>query len=86
MKDLILHLAKQLVDRPEEVVVTEIEGQQSSVIELKVAKTDLGKIIGKKGKNIQAMRTLLNAASIKTGKRYVLELLEDDKRGHSYKT
>lgn len=79
MKDLIMHLARELVDKPEEVVVTEIEGQQSSVIELKVAKEDMGKIIGKKGKNVQAMRTILHAASIKTGKRCVLELLEDEK-------
>ncbi|MFC1579496.1 KH domain-containing protein [Thermodesulfobacteriota bacterium] len=83
MKDLIMHLAKELVDKPEEVVVTEIEGQQSSVIELRVAKEDMGKIIGKKGKNVQAMRTILNAASVKTGKRCVLELLEDAKQGHS---
>ena len=82
MKDLIMHLAKQLVDRPEEVVVKEIEGQQYSVIELRVAKEDLGKIIGKKGKNIQAMRTILAAASVKTGKRYVLELMEDEKYEH----
>ena len=79
MKDLIMHLAKELVDKPEEVVVTEIKGQQSSVIELKVAKEDMGKIIGKKGRNVQAMRTILNAASIKTGKRCVLELMEDER-------
>ncbi len=84
MKDLIMHLAKELVDKPEEVVVTEIEGQQSSVIQLKVAKEDMGKIIGKKGKNVQAMRTILAAAAVKTGKRYVLELMEDEKRGHSH--
>ena len=83
MKDLIMHLAKELVDKPEEVVVTEIKGQQSSVIELKVAKEDMGKIIGKKGKNVQALRTILNGASIKTGKRYVLELMEDKKQGRS---
>ena len=84
MKDLIKHMAQALVDKPEDVVVTEIEGQQSSVIELKVAKEDLGKIIGKKGRNVQAMRTILNAASAKTRKRYVLELMEDEKRGHSH--
>ena len=84
MKDLIKHMAHALVDKPEEVVVTEIEGQQSSVIELKVAKEDIGKIIGKKGKNVQAMRTIINAASGKTGKRFVLELLEDAKQDHSH--
>ncbi len=84
MKDLIKYMAQALVDKPEEVVVTEIAGQQSSVIELKVAKEDIGKIIGKKGKNVQAMRTIINAASGKTRKRFVLELLEEAKRDHSH--
>jgi predicted RNA-binding protein YlqC (UPF0109 family) len=76
MKDLIAHIAKALVDKPEEVVVTEIEGQQTSVIELKVAKEDFGKVIGKQGRTAQAIRTILGAASKKIGKRFVLELLE----------
>jgi predicted RNA-binding protein YlqC (UPF0109 family) len=76
MKDLIASIAKALVDKPEEVVVSVIEGQQTSVIELKVAKEDLGKIIGKQGHTAQAIRTILGAASKKTGKRFVLELLE----------
>ena len=76
MKDLIVNIAKALVDKPEEVVVTEIEGQQTSVIELKVAKEDLGKIIGKQGRTAQAIRTILNAASKKIHKRFVLELIE----------
>jgi len=76
MKDLILYIAKALVDKPEEVVVTEIEGQQSSVIELKVAKEDIGKIIGKRGRTAQAMRTILNAASAKIRKRADLEIIE----------
>ena len=84
MKDLIKYMAQALVDKPEEVVVTEIEGQQSSVIELRVAKQDIGKIIGKKGKNVQAMRTIINAASGKTRKRFVLELLEEAKPDHSH--
>ena len=76
MKDLIAYIATALVDRPEEVVVTEIKGQQISVIELKVAKEDIGKVIGKQGRTAQAIRTILNAASSKTGKRSVLEVIE----------
>ena len=76
MKDLIAYIAKALVDRPEDVVVTEIEGEQTSVIELKVAKEDLGKVIGKQGRTARAMRTILSAASTKINKRSVLEILE----------
>ena len=76
MKDLIACLAKALVDKPEEVVVTEIEGEQTTVIELKVAKEDLGKIIGKHGRIAMAIRTILGAASSKVKKRSVLEILE----------
>ena len=76
MKDLIAYIAKALVDKPEEVVVTEIRGQQTSVIELKVAKEDLGKVIGKHGRNALAIRTILSAASAKINKRSVLEILE----------
>jgi len=76
MKDLIAYIAKALVDKPEEVVVTEIEGEQTSVIELRVAKEDLGKVIGKQGRTARAMRTILGAASAKMKKRSVLEILE----------
>ncbi|MBK5100447.1 MAG: KH domain-containing protein [Desulfobacteraceae bacterium] len=76
MKDLIAFIAKALVDKPEEVVVREIQGQQISVIELKVAKEDLGKVIGKHGRTAEAMRTLLSAASAKIKRRSVLELIE----------
>lgn len=76
MKDLIVYIAKALVDKPEEVMVTEIEGEQSTVIELKVAKEDLGKIIGKQGRTARAIRTILGAASAKMKKRSVLEILE----------
>jgi len=76
MKDLITYIAKALVDKPEEVVVTEIEGAQTAVIELKVAKDDLGKVIGKQGRTARAMRTILGAASTKIKKRSVLEILE----------
>jgi predicted RNA-binding protein YlqC (UPF0109 family) len=76
MKDLITYIAKALVDKPEEVIVTEIEGEQTSVIELKVAKEDLGKVIGKQGRTARAMRTILSAASTKINKRSVLEIIE----------
>jgi len=65
-----------LVDMPENVVVTEISGEQTTVIELKVDKTDLGKVIGKQGRTARALRTILNAASTKLRKRSVLEIIE----------
>jgi predicted RNA-binding protein YlqC (UPF0109 family) len=76
MKELIGYIARALVDKPEDVVVTEIEGEQTSVIELKVAKEDLGKVIGKQGRTARAMRTILSAASTKINKRSVLEIIE----------
>ncbi len=76
MKELVAYVAKALVDKPEEVVVTEIEGEQTSVLELKVAKEDLGKVIGKQGRTARAMRTILSAASTKINKRSVLEIIE----------
>ncbi len=76
MKDLIAYIAKALVDKPEKVVVTEIEGQQIYVIELKVAKEDIGKIIGKRGRTAEAIRTILTGASAKLKKRCVLEIIE----------
>ena len=77
MKDLIAYIAKALVDKPEEVVVSEIQGQQTYVIELKVAKEDIGKIIGRQGRTAQALRTILSAASNKLGKRSLLEIIEE---------
>jgi predicted RNA-binding protein YlqC (UPF0109 family) len=76
MKDLIEYIAKVLVDNPDDVSVTELEGKQTSVIELRVAKEDLGKVIGKQGRTARAMRTILGAASTKVKKRSVLEILE----------
>lgn len=76
MKELIEYIAKSLVDKPEEVIVAEVEGEQTSVLELKVAKEDLGKVIGKQGRTARAMRTLLSAASTKAKKRSVLEIIE----------
>ncbi|MCT4535451.1 MULTISPECIES: KH domain-containing protein [Halodesulfovibrio] len=76
LKDLVEYIAKSLVDNPDEVIVTEVEGEQTSVLELKVAKEDLGKVIGKQGRTARAMRTILGAASTKAKKRSVLEILE----------
>ncbi|MCX7634598.1 MAG: KH domain-containing protein [Syntrophales bacterium] len=76
MKDLIKYMAQALVDHPDQVEVSEIVGEQTSVIELRVAKDDLGKVIGKQGRTAKAMRTILSAASTKVRKRTVLEIIE----------
>ena len=76
MKELIEYLAKALVDHPEQVLVNEIVGEKTSVIELSVAKDDLGKVIGKQGRTAKAIRTILTAASTKLRKRTVLEIIE----------
>lgn len=76
LKELVEFMARALVDNPEKVIVSEIEGEQTSVIELRVAKEDLGKVIGKQGRTARAMRTLLSAASTKLRKRAVLEIIE----------
>ena len=76
MQDLIRLIAEALVDYPEMVSVSEIGGTHSSVLELKVAKGDVGKIIGKRGKTASAIRTILRAASAKVKKRTVLEILD----------
>ena len=76
MKELIKYIAQALVDHPEQVSVEEVEGNQTSVLELKVAKEDLGKVIGKQGRTARAMRTILSAASAKVKKRTVLEIIE----------
>ena len=76
MKDLITEIVKALVDQPDQVSVTEVEGNHTVVLELRVAKSDMGKVIGKQGRNAGAIRTILSAASGKAGKRYVFEILE----------
>ena len=76
MKDLIGYIAQALVDHPEQVNVTEAEGKQSTVLELKVAKEDIAKIIGKQGRTVRAMRIILSAASAKIKKRTILEIVE----------
>jgi predicted RNA-binding protein YlqC (UPF0109 family) len=76
MKDLIIEIVQALVDQPGEVSVNEIGGSHTTVLEVRVSKTDMGKIIGKQGRTAQAMRTILSAASGKTRKRYILEIVE----------
>jgi hypothetical protein len=76
MKELIKVIAQTLVDNPDKVEVTEVEGAQTLIIELRVAKEDMGKVIGKEGRTAHAMRTILSAASMKFNKRAVLEILE----------
>jgi len=76
MKDLIKHIVQALVDYPEQVEVSEVEGKQVLVLELRVAKADMGKVIGKKGQTASAIRTILSAASGKVKKRTILEILE----------
>jgi predicted RNA-binding protein YlqC (UPF0109 family) len=76
MKQLIEYIAKALVDKPTEVEVREVEGEKTMVYELRVGDGDLGKVIGKNGQTARSIRTILNAASAKQGKRAVLEILE----------
>jgi len=76
MKELIELIAKALVDDPSAVAVTEIEGEQTTVLELRVAQEDLGKVIGKQGRTARAIRTILGASGMKLRKRFVLEILE----------
>ncbi|PMW46224.1 RNA-binding protein [Pseudomonas sp. GW460-11-11-14-LB11] len=76
LRELVEYMAKALVDLPDQVQVKQIEGEQTTVIELKVAKEDLGKVIGKQGRTARAIRTILNGASTKLRKRTVLEIIE----------
>jgi predicted RNA-binding protein YlqC (UPF0109 family) len=76
MKELIKYISQALVDHPDKVEVTEVIGEQTSVIELRVAKEDLGKVIGKQGRTAKAIRTILSATSAKVHKRAVLEIIE----------
>jgi predicted RNA-binding protein YlqC (UPF0109 family) len=76
MKDLLVQIVKALVDNPEQVQINAIEGSQTTVLELRVAESDMGKVIGKHGRTAHAIRTLLSAASGKAGKRYMLEITE----------
>jgi predicted RNA-binding protein YlqC (UPF0109 family) len=76
-KDLLEEIARALVDYPEDVQVSEIEGEQTTVLELRVREDDLGKVIGRQGRTARALRTLLSAAGMKVRKRFVLEILEE---------
>lgn len=76
MKELVRFIAQALVDKPDEVEVREVEGEKTTVLELRVAETDLGKVIGRQGRTARAMRTIINAAATKLKKRAVLEILE----------
>lgn len=80
MKELVKYLARAIVDRPDEVEVTEVEGDKTSIIKLRVAKEDFGLIIGKQGRNAEAIRTILRAAAAKLGKKPTLEIIEEDKK------
>lgn len=75
-KELVEYMVKALVDNPEEVEINVIEGEKSTILELRVNQTDVGKVIGKHGRIAQALRTVLNAAAMKAGKRIVLEILD----------
>ena len=79
MKELVKYLAQAIVDKSEEVMVTEIEGDKTSIIKLRVAKEDFGLIIGKRGRNAEAIRTILRAAAAKQGKKPTLEIVEEEK-------
>ena len=76
MKDLITEIVKALVDQPDEVSVNEIGGDHTTVLEVRVAKTDMGKVIGKQGRTAQSIRTILSATAGKALKRYILEIVE----------
>ena len=76
MKELIKYLARAMVDHPEQIEISEITSKQVTILELKVAKADIGKIIGKRGGNVRAIRTILGAASAKVKKRTILEIIE----------
>lgn len=75
-KDLVEYIVKSLVDQPDEVAINLIEGEQSTILELKVASDDIGKVIGKQGRIANAIRIILSAAATKEGKRVVLEILD----------
>jgi predicted RNA-binding protein YlqC (UPF0109 family) len=76
VKELVIEIAKALVDSPDDVVVREVAGEQVTVLELRVAPTDLGKVIGKQGRTARSIRTLLGAAGMKLNRRFTLEILE----------
>ena len=76
MKDLIIEIVKNIVDHPDEVNAREVEGEQTTIIEIATNQEDIGKVIGKKGRTIKALRTLVNAAAVRKGKRITVEIVE----------
>jgi hypothetical protein len=76
LKELVIYIVKKLVDNPEQVKVKEVKGEQNIILELYTAKEDIGKVIGKQGRTIKALRTLLNAASVRSGHRVILEVIK----------
>lgn len=76
MKDLVVEIARALVDNPEAVNVTEVEGEERTILELSVDQSDIGKVIGRQGRTVRALRTLLSAAGVKLQKRFTLEILD----------
>jgi len=76
LKELVSHVVKQLVHNPQKVKVKEVKGEQNIILELSTAKEDIGRVIGKQGRTIKALRTLLNAASVKTGHRVTIEVIK----------
>ena len=76
MKELVEMIAKVLVDNPDQVIVTEVKGEETTILELRVARSDLGMVIGKQGHTARCIRTLVGAAGMKLRKRFVLEILE----------
>jgi uncharacterized protein len=77
MKELVEEIVRAIVDRPEDVQITELQGHHAHIIEVDVAKEDRGKVVGRRGATADALRTLLKAASGRDGKRYILEIIED---------
>ena len=80
MKDLVIQIVKSIVDNPEEVSAREVEGEQTTIIEIITKPDDIGKVIGKQGRTIKAIRTIINAASVKEGKRISVEIVEPEKQ------
>ncbi|MBN2054283.1 KH domain-containing protein [bacterium] len=76
LRDLVEEMVKAIVDNPDDVHVNEVSGEQTTVIELRVAQSDMGKVIGKQGRTAKAMRTILNASGMKMGRRFELEIIE----------
>ncbi len=80
MKDVVIEIVKRLVDNPDDVDAKEVEGEQTTIIEITTNPEDIGKVIGKKGRTIKALRTIVNAAAVKDDKRVTVEIVEPDRR------